>query len=177
VEERQVDEYGMALAPECPTYGATTRVWFVSGTAPMAGCSGGVSPWGPYGTEYSDTMGTDPYADTLTTTSADDDGWWRRLRRRIFGNEADTTTIPSPGADTTAQGRRRPAEPYPVNPVDTLPVAPDPADTLRPSKPVRVLGRPVRTPRADSLRALRPRRDSIRPDTMRPDTSSTGLRM
>jgi penicillin-binding protein 1A len=138
VEMRLVDEFGNAIADNCPVQGATRQEFFLSGSAPFATCYVNQYPY--------DTLGF--AIDTLPTY---DDGWWARMKKRILG--ADTVPVTTPPPDST------------VDPVirDTLlgrPLQPLRTDTFRRPSRDTVRPRPDTTrPRPDTMRP--PPRDTL----------------
>jgi penicillin-binding protein 1A len=150
VEMRQVDEFGNALAENCPIQGAVRQEYFIAGTAPFAQCY--ISPY-PY-----DSLGMG--YDTMATY---DEGWWARLKKRVFGAD----TIPTLAVDTMADPVN--ADSFRLRTDTFRRFTPDSlrrpsSDTLRRPRPDTLLGRPA----TDTTR--RPRPDTVRRDTTRRDT-------
>ena len=149
VETRLVDEFGNAVAENCPVQGATRQEYFMTGTAPFAEC-------------YINTYPYDSLGYLTDSIPAYDDGWWARLKKRVF--RADTIPVTTLPPDTTVDrvigdtllGR-------PVLRSDTFRRAP--VDTLRRPRPdtlKRLIGDTMLRPKPDTLR---PRTDTLRPRT------------
>ena len=153
VEMRLVDEFGNAIADNCPVQGATRQEYFLTGSAPFATCYVNMYPY--------DTLGFD--VDTLPTY---DDGWWARMKKRLL--RADTIPVNTLPPDTLADPVIRDT----LNRLRTDTLRRPVTDTLRP--------RPdTLRPRPDTLRpkpdTLRPKPDTTRPrpDTVRPPPRDT----
>jgi penicillin-binding protein 1A len=148
IEMRMVDQYGNALADNCPSTGDMHREYFLEGTTPVASCYTGST----YG--YLDSASF--YTDSLERAAADsaEERWWSRMRRRIFGNDDENRIIVEPAP---------PPQPTPL-----------PRDTMEPVRPTP-LPMPAPPPARDTL--FRPKPDTTikpKPDSTRqsePDTA------